>query len=99
MLYLVCGVTISFGVMTAGPLVTFGFLLVPPLTARQFTRHMASFSIASAAIGGATSFAGFYCAYRYDLPLGPAEVAVAIALLFVVGTAVWLRHTLGPRSA
>src|SRR5262249_52703352 len=33
-LYLLIGVTISFGVMTAGPLVTFGFLVVPPLAAR-----------------------------------------------------------------
>jgi ABC-type Mn2+/Zn2+ transport system permease subunit len=98
-LYLVCGVTISFGVMTAGPLVTFGFLLAPPLTARLLTRHMVSFSVTSAALGGLTSFAGFYCAYRYDLPLGPADVAVAIALLFVVGAAVWLRRTLGPRLA
>src|SRR5262249_59054744 len=45
-LYLLIGVTISFGVMTAGPLVTFGFLVVPPLTARLLTRHMLSFSLA-----------------------------------------------------
>jgi ABC-type Mn2+/Zn2+ transport system permease subunit len=98
-LYLLCGLTISFGVMTAGPLVTFGFLLVPPLTARLLTRHMVSFSVASAAIGGVSAFAGFYCAYRYDLPLGPAEVAVATALLAVVGACVWLRRTLRPAPA
>jgi ABC-type Mn2+/Zn2+ transport system permease subunit len=98
-LYLLCGLTISFGVMTAGPLVTFGFLLVPPLTARLLTRHMVSFSVTSAAIGGVSAFAGFYCAYRYDLPLGPAEVAVATALLAVVGACVWLRRTLRPAPA
>jgi ABC-type Mn2+/Zn2+ transport system permease subunit len=98
-LYLVCGVTISFGVMTGGPLVTFGFLLAPPLTARLLTRHMLSFSIASAAIGGVTAFTGFYCAYRYDLPLGPAEVAIATALLFLVSGAVRLRRTIGLRPA
>jgi ABC-type Mn2+/Zn2+ transport system permease subunit len=99
MLYLVCGVTISFGVMTAGPLVTFGYLVVPALTARLLTRHMLSFSIASAAIGAVTSFTGFYCAYRYDLPLGPAEVAVSIALLVVVGGIVQLRRSLHPSPA
>jgi ABC-type Mn2+/Zn2+ transport system permease subunit len=93
-LYLLCGITIAFGVTTAGPLVTFGFLLAPPLTARLVTRHMLSFSIASAAIGGTTSFAGFYCAYHYDLPLGPSEVAVATALLGLVASAVWLRRAL-----
>jgi ABC-type Mn2+/Zn2+ transport system permease subunit len=90
LLYLVSGVAISFGVMTAGPIVTFGFLVIPPLTARLVTRHMLAFSLASAAIGGVTAFVGFYCAYRFDLPLGPAEVAVASLVLAVVGTGNWL---------
>jgi ABC-type Mn2+/Zn2+ transport system permease subunit len=98
-LYIVCGVTISFGVLIAGPLVTFGYLVVPPLTARLVTRRMASFSIASAIIGGVASFSGFYCAYRYDLPLGPAEVAVATALLCLVGATTRLRQVLRPRPA
>lgn len=86
-LYLLIGVTISFGVMTAGPLLTFGFLVVPPLTARLFTRHMLSFSLCAAAIGAATAFVGFYCAYRFDLPLGPTDVALALAILFLATTA------------
>jgi len=90
LLYFVSGVTISFGVMTAGPIVTFGFLVIPPLTARLVTRHMIAFSLASAAIGATTAFVGFYCAYRFDLPLGPAEVAVASLALAVVGSGNWL---------
>jgi ABC-type Mn2+/Zn2+ transport system permease subunit len=93
LLYLVSGVAISFGVMTAGPIVTFGFLVIPPLTARLVTRHMLAFSLASSAIGGLTSFAGFYCAYRFDLPLGPAEVALASLVLAVVGAGNWLRKS------
>ena len=76
-----CGVL----VMTAGPLVTFGFLVVPPLTARLVTHRMLSFSLVAAALGGACAFGGFYAAYRIDLPLGPAEVALASLLLAVVG--------------
>ena len=90
LLYLISGLTIAFGVMTAGPIVTFGFLVIPPLTARLFTRHMLAFSLASAIIGGVTSFVGFYCAYRFDLPLGPAEVAVASAVLALAGAANWM---------
>jgi len=56
LLYVLCGVTISFGVLAAGPLVTFGFLLAPPLTARMVTGRMLTFSIASAAIGGLSAF-------------------------------------------
>src|SRR5437867_8036426 len=85
LLYLLIGVSISFGVMTAGPLVTFGFLVVPPLTARLIVRRMLAFSLTAAALGATTAFAGFYAAYRLDLPLGPAEVAVAAVLLVVVG--------------
>ena len=92
LLYLLIGITISLGVMTAGPLVTFGFLVVPPLTARLVTRRMLSFSLVAAAIGGAAAFGGFYCAYRMDLPLGPAEVALASLMLIVVGTASMIRQ-------
>ena len=86
LLYLLIGTTISIGVMTAGPMVTFGFLVVPPLTARLLTRRMLSFSLAAAAIGAASAFLGFYAAYRLDVPLGPAQVAVAsLALLLASG--------------
>jgi ABC-type Mn2+/Zn2+ transport system permease subunit len=87
LLYLLIGVTISLGVMTAGPLVTFGFLVVPPLTARLITQRMLTFSLVASGLGASTAFAGFYCAYRFDLPLGPAEVAVASLLLLVVAAA------------
>jgi ABC-type Mn2+/Zn2+ transport system permease subunit len=92
LLYVTIGATISLGVMTAGPLVTFGFLVVPPLTARLLTRRMLSFSLVAAAIGGAAAFGGFYCAYRMDLPLGPAEVALASLALLVVGAGSMLRE-------
>ena len=45
---------------------------------------MLTFSIASSLIGGASAFTGFYCAYRFDMPLGPAEVALASVVLMVV---------------
>jgi len=84
LLYLLIGITISFGVMPAGPLVTFGFLVVPPLTARLITRHMLTFSLVAAAFGAVTAFTGFYVAYRFDLPLGPTDVTLTIILLLLV---------------
>lgn len=85
-LYLLIGVTISFGVMTAGPLVTFGFLVAPPLTARLLTRRMLSFSLVAAVFGATTAFVGFYLSYRFDLPLGPTDVMLAVLVLLLVGT-------------
>jgi len=92
LLYLLIGVTISLGVMTAGPLVTFGFLVVPPLTARLITHRMLTFSLVAAGLGAITAFVGFYCAYRFDMPLGPAEVAVASFVLVIVAAASAVRR-------
>ena len=92
LLYLVIGITISLGVMTAGPLVTFGFLVVPALTARLLARRMLAFSFAASALGATTAFAGFWAAYRWDLPLGPSQVAVACVALIAVGIWTALRR-------
>jgi len=95
-LYLIIGLAIAFGVMTVGPLLVFGFLVVPPLAARQITSGMWPFSTAASVIGGATALIGFYLSLRWDLPLGPTDVAVACAILalVVVANAVigWLRR-------
>jgi len=93
-LYLLIGAVISLGVMSAGPLATFGFLVIPPLTMRLVSARMISFVLGSALLGGVTAFGGFYCAYRYDLPLAPAEVALASALLLAVGTFTGVRRAL-----
>ena len=55
LLYLMIGITISLGVMTAGPMVTFGFLVIPPLTARMLTRRMLTFSLIAACLGAMTA--------------------------------------------
>ncbi len=99
LLYLVMGVAISLGVTTAGPIVAFGFLVVPPLTARLVTRHMVTFSLAASAFGGTAAFFGFYLAYRADLPLGPTQVALAAGMLVVVAGATALRQALSRRAA
>lgn len=77
LLYLIIGVAISLGVMTVGPLVIFGFLVIPPLAALPWARGMASFSILASALGGLSAFAGFYISYTHDLPLGPVVICIA----------------------
>jgi ABC-type Mn2+/Zn2+ transport system permease subunit len=96
LLYLLIGITISLGVMTAGPLVTFGFLVVPPLVARLLVRRMLVFSLVASCVGAATAFVGFWGAYRWDLPLGPSQVATACGALMTVGA--WNALRRGLRS-
>ena len=94
-LYLIVGLTISLGVMTVGPLVIFGFLVVPPMTALPWARGMMSFSLLASLGGGLSALAGFYVSYAYDLPLGPVAVSAACVLLGVS----WLaRAAVGLRS-
>lgn len=97
-LYLLIGLVISLGVMTAGPLVIFGFLVIPPMAALPWSRGMLSFSLLASALGGLSAFAGFYASYAYDLPLGPVAVCVAALVLLIssAGTMIWPR---GRRSA
>lgn len=83
LLTLIVGVTISLGVMTVGPLVIFGLLVVPPMAALPWAHGMRSFSFVASLCGGASAFVGFYISYTHDLPLGPVIVCVACALLIL----------------
>src|SRR5437762_3393392 len=86
-LFLLMGLTISMAVLSVGPLVTFGFLLIPPLIAHLFAHNMRQFAVIASAIGVVTAFAGFCLAYRCDYPVGPTDVTllgVIYALAFLV---------------
>jgi ABC-type Mn2+/Zn2+ transport system permease subunit len=83
LLYLLIGLTVSMAVLSVGPLIAFGFLLIPALTAHLFAANMRQLTIFASLIGGAASFIGFCIAYRYDLPVGPADV-VLLGILYAL---------------
>ena len=76
LLFLLIGLTISMAVLSVGPLVTFGFLLIPPLTAHLFAANMRQFTVIASLLGGAAALVGFCIAYRWDYPVGPTDVAL-----------------------
>jgi ABC-type Mn2+/Zn2+ transport system permease subunit len=76
LLYLLIGLTVSMAVLSVGPLIAFGFLLIPALMAHLFARNMHQFTILASLIGGAVAFFGFWIAYQYDLPVGPTDVVL-----------------------
>jgi ABC-type Mn2+/Zn2+ transport system permease subunit len=82
-LYLLAGVIIAFGVIMAGPLLIFGFLVLPALAARPLINRMSSFLALSAVFGLVMAFFGFYSSVRLDLPLGPTDVALGCCLIFL----------------
>ncbi len=80
-LYGLIGLALTISVMIVGPMLTFAFLIIPPLAARRFCKRMGSFFLLSSLIGGVSGVLGFYLSYRWDWPLGPTDIAVACALL------------------
>jgi ABC-type Mn2+/Zn2+ transport system permease subunit len=85
LLYLVIGLTVSMAVLSVGPLIAFGFLLIPALAAHLYARNMRQFTALASLVGGAAAFFGFWIAYRWDLPVGPTDVV----LLGVLYAAAW----------
>jgi ABC-type Mn2+/Zn2+ transport system permease subunit len=85
-LFTLIGLTISMSVLSVGPLVAFGFLIIPPLISYLFARTMRQFIVFASIIGGICALVGFAIAYRKDLPVGPTDVAllgVVFALAFI----------------
>ncbi|MGB7946299.1 MAG: metal ABC transporter permease [Candidatus Binatia bacterium] len=83
LLYLLAGVSIAFGVIMAGPLLLFGFLVLPALAAQPWVNSMSSFLWLSSLLGLVMACFGFYGSVRLDLPLGPTDVAVGCCMIFL----------------
>jgi ABC-type Mn2+/Zn2+ transport system permease subunit len=85
--YLLIGFTVSMAVLSVGPLISFGFLLIPPLMAHLFAQTMRQFTIFASLIGGVASFIGFWIAYQWDWPVGPTDV-VLLGIIYALSFAV-----------
>jgi len=83
LLYLLAGLVIALGVIMAGPLLIFGFLVLPALAARPLVSRMSSFLLLASVLGLIMAFLGFYSSVRLDLPLGPTDVALGCGLIFL----------------
>jgi ABC-type Mn2+/Zn2+ transport system permease subunit len=83
LLYILIGLTVSMAVLSVGPLIAFGFLLIPALTAHLFACNMRQFTVLASLIGGVVAFLGFWIAYQWDLPVGPTDV-VLLGVLYGV---------------
>ena len=84
LLYLLIGLTVSMAVLSVGPLIAFGFLLIPALTAHTLAHNMRQFTGLACLIGGMAAFLGFWIAYSWDLPVGPTDV-VLLGVLYGAG--------------
>jgi ABC-type Mn2+/Zn2+ transport system permease subunit len=102
LLFLLIGVTVSMSVLSVGPLVTFGFLLIPPLIARAVARNMIQFAIIGCIVGVLAAFAGFCLAYHWDVPVGPTDVAL-LGIIYMMVSAIkaagrWSKRRSSPNA-
>jgi ABC-type Mn2+/Zn2+ transport system permease subunit len=91
LLQFITGATIATGVMTVGPVLLFGLLVLPPLAARTLTQSMTGFFVWSAFLGVLSAVIGLYGSFRYDLPLGPAVVLGGALIALLVKPLEWWR--------
>lgn len=93
-LFLLIGLAVAMAVISVGPLIAFGFLLVPNLIARTFARTLPQMLVAGSLVGGLTAFGGFYCAFVWDLPVGPSAVGLLGVIFFLGQSGKLCRHWL-----
>jgi len=91
LLYVLIGAGIALGVMTAGPLVVFGYLVLPALAALRVAPGLVSAFAISAGVAAFSFLSGFWISYRADLPAGPVCVAVVAACWALASLAMRLR--------
>jgi len=78
------GAVICVAVAATGPLVTFGFLILPVLCAAALARSLRAHLALALAFGAGMAVAGCALAYQYDLPLGDCVVATGCVALLLV---------------
>jgi len=76
-LYLTLGLVIAFAMQFAGVMLVFNFLVVPAVTGLLVSRSMGGTFFWSIASALAAAVAGFSLSVPFDLPSGPAIIAVS----------------------
>jgi ABC-type Mn2+/Zn2+ transport system permease subunit len=84
LLHGIVGAVVATGVMTVGPVVLFGLLVLPPLAAHAHARSVLSWWLASSGAGLASAVFGVALSFGLDWPLGPSVVLAASGVLVVL---------------
>lgn len=83
LLYLTLGLVIAFAMQFAGVLLVFNFLVLPAVTGLLLARTMGGAFLLSVGSAVVAATVGFVLSVPFDLPTGPAIIAVSGALALV----------------
>ena len=89
------GAAVGLSMGVSGALYTFGFLVLPPLIAKNVCRQVRPMFVASPVISLTAAVLGFVLANHYDLPPGQTSVALLALLLPVTWLARAARRLFG----
>jgi len=90
LLYALAGLTISLGVLMVGPLLTFAFVLLPPMIAFRLAPRFKVVPVMALFFGAFIAFSGFIVSYEFDWPTGPTDALIGCILLGLVTVSQWL---------
>jgi zinc transport system permease protein len=94
LLYLTLGLVIAFAMQFAGVLLVFNFLVLPAVTGLLLGRGMAGVFVGAMLSALAAATVGFVLSVPFDLPTGPAIIAVSGVLAGLV----WLFRRVRPAA-
>jgi len=80
LLYFTLGIVIAFAMQYAGVMLVFNFLVLPGVTGLLLARSMRAMFAWAIAMAVAAASIGFTLSVPFDLPTGPAIIAVSAAL-------------------
>ena len=89
-LYALVGMTISLGVLMVGPLLTFAFLLLPPMIAFRMASRFHTMPVVAGLVGALLAFAGFILSYFLDWPTGATDALLACLILGFITIIHWM---------
>lgn len=95
-LMLCIALMISVSTRVLGPLPTFAFSILPAIAAVRLARNVAAAFLLAAALGALMGFAGYVIATLYDLPVGPAQTCLGLALVIVADLVARARALVAP---
>ncbi|NKB80710.1 MAG: hypothetical protein GKS05_02195 [Nitrospirales bacterium] len=90
LLYGLLGTVMSLGVLMVGPLVTFGFLLLPPMIVIPLITGIHLLPFFAAAVGMFIAGSGFLLSYSLDWPTGATDALLGCIVLAIVTAGQWV---------
>jgi zinc transport system permease protein len=83
LLFISTGVAVVLSMKVVGALVVYGLSIIPPLTAKKFSKHFGQMLIISCILGVLSSFIGFLISIYFDVPPGASIVLIA-SIFYIV---------------